>query len=64
MTKFNEGKRAELNVLNKDNLKISYDIEEIMDKIKDIKNPQSFFLTNDRSVALRPSIDKSQMNNN
>lgn len=43
----NEGRREELNELNKDNLKISYDIEELMDKIKEIKNPQSFFLTNE-----------------
>jgi len=33
----NQGKRDELNLLNKDNLKISYQIEEIMDKIKEIK---------------------------
>lgn len=56
---FNEGKRAELNQLNKDNLKISYDIEEIMDKIKEIKNPQSFFVTNDRSIALSKPQDRS-----
>ena len=38
-----------MNVLNKDNLKISYEIEEIIDKIKELKNPQSFFITNDQS---------------
>ena len=29
--KHNEGKREDLTLLNKDNLKISYEIEEIMD---------------------------------
>eukprot|EP00347_Sterkiella_histriomuscorum_P024300 403331608 len=47
LQKHNEGRREELNVLNKDNLKISYEIEEIMDQIKELKNPQSFFLTNE-----------------
>lgn len=45
----NTGRRDELNVLNKDNLKISYDIEEMIDKIKELKNPQSFFVTNDQN---------------
>ena len=48
-------------MLNKDNLKISYDIEEIMDKINEIKNPPSFFLTNDRSMGMKG--DKSALNN-
>mmetsp|Transcript_14278 Transcript_14278/g.10327 ORF Transcript_14278/g.10327 Transcript_14278/m.10327 type:complete len:100 (+) Transcript_14278:89-388(+) len=49
LQKFNDSKRGELNQLNKHNLKVSYDIEEIMDRINEIKNPPSFFLTNDRS---------------
>ena len=56
LQKHNEGRREELNVLNKDNLKISYEIEEIMDQIKELKNPQSFFLTNEsRYIAGQPS---------
>ncbi len=39
LQKHNDGRREELNDLNKDNLKISYEIEEIMDKIKELKNP-------------------------
>ena len=45
----NTGRRDELNVLNKENLKISYDIEEAIDKIKELKNPQSFFITHDQT---------------
>jgi hypothetical protein len=31
LQKHNDGKREELNDLNKENLKISYDIEELLD---------------------------------
>lgn len=54
----NLGKREELNMLNKDNLKISYSIEELLDQIKELKNPQSFFITNDQSKFLKAQ-DKS-----
>lgn len=50
----NEGRREELNVLNKDNLKVSYEIEELMDQIREIKNPQSFFLTNESKYLQQP----------
>lgn len=53
LSKHNEGKKEELNMLNKDNLKISYDIEQIQDQINELKNPSGFFLTNEKSVFLK-----------
>jgi hypothetical protein len=34
--KHNNGRRDELNELNKDNLKVSYQIEDVLDKIKEL----------------------------
>jgi len=43
----NTGRREELNELNRDNLKVSYEIEELLDQIKELKNPSNFFVTNE-----------------